>query len=31
MEFNDDNSTTWADVQSVLTKAQAKLESNLRR
>ena len=31
MEFNNDNSTTLAAVQGVLTKAQAKLESRLRR
>jgi hypothetical protein len=31
MEYNNDDSTTLTDVQGVLTKAQAKLESRLRR
>jgi hypothetical protein len=31
MEFNNDRSTTLTEVQGVLTKAQAKLESRLRR
>jgi hypothetical protein len=31
MEYNNDDSTTLVQVQGVLTKAQAKLESRLRR
>jgi hypothetical protein len=31
MEFNNDDATTLTEVQGVLTKAQAKLESRLRR
>lgn len=31
MEYNNDESTTLTEVQGLLTKAQAKLESRLRR